>query len=45
MARTAKETIRIIGEEERIGVFLTDLNFPDMNLSEMLNELKNKILL
>ncbi|EKO07772.1 response regulator [Leptospira interrogans] len=42
MARTAKETIRIIGEEERIGVFLTDLNFPDMNLSEMLNELKKQ---
>ncbi|EMJ93307.1 PAS domain S-box protein [Leptospira alstonii serovar Pingchang str. 80-412] len=41
-ARTAKETIRMIVEEERIGVFLTDLNFPDMNLSEVLDELKSR---
>ncbi|EMY79671.1 PAS domain S-box protein [Leptospira weilii serovar Ranarum str. ICFT] len=41
-ARTAKETIRMIVEEERIGIFLTDLNFPDMNLPEVLDELKSR---
>ncbi|AOP34389.1 hybrid sensor histidine kinase/response regulator [Leptospira tipperaryensis] len=42
LARTAKEVIRIISEEERIGIFLTDLNLPDMNLPEILDELKNQ---
>ncbi|MBE8399121.1 PAS domain-containing hybrid sensor histidine kinase/response regulator [Leptospira borgpetersenii] len=42
VVKTAKEAIRTIGEEEKIGIFLTDLNLPDMNLPEMLNELKNQ---
>lgn len=42
IVKTAKEAIRTIGEEEKIGIFLTDLNLPDMNLPEMLNELKNQ---
>ncbi|MBM9501689.1 response regulator [Leptospira sp. 201903071] len=42
LARNAKETIRIISEEERIGIFLTDLNLSDMNLPEILDELKNR---
>ncbi|TGM57903.1 response regulator [Leptospira adleri] len=42
LARTAKDVIRIISEEERIGIFLTDLNLPDMNLPEILDELKNE---
>ncbi|TGL74527.1 PAS domain-containing hybrid sensor histidine kinase/response regulator [Leptospira yasudae] len=42
LTRTAKETIKTIGEEERIGIFLTDLNFPDMTLPEVLDELKNR---
>ncbi|TGK25173.1 response regulator [Leptospira stimsonii] len=40
LARNAKEVIRIISEEDRIGIFLTDLNLPDMNLPEILDELK-----
>ncbi|WP_061223047.1 response regulator [Leptospira weilii] len=42
VVKTAKEAIRTIREEEKIGIFLTDLNLPDMNLPEMLDELKNQ---
>ncbi|MDO6384030.1 PAS domain-containing hybrid sensor histidine kinase/response regulator [Leptospira santarosai] len=42
IVKTAKEAIRIIGEEEKIGIFLTDLNFPDMTLPEAMDELKNR---
>ncbi|EKR64575.1 PAS domain S-box protein [Leptospira weilii str. 2006001853] len=42
IVKTAKEAIRTIREEEKIGIFLTDLNLPDMNLPEMLDELKNQ---
>ncbi|XDD48939.1 response regulator [Leptospira sp. WS92.C1] len=40
IVRTAREVIRVITEEERIGIFLTDLNLPDMNLPEILNEIR-----
>ncbi|PJZ42554.1 hybrid sensor histidine kinase/response regulator [Leptospira kmetyi] len=42
IVRTAKEAIRALVEEDRIGIFLTDLNFPDMTLPEVLDELKNQ---
>ncbi|MDV6235258.1 response regulator [Leptospira ellisii] len=41
IARSGGDVIRIVSEEERIGIFLTDLDLPDKTLPEILDELKN----
>ncbi|TGK37517.1 response regulator [Leptospira gomenensis] len=41
IARSGADVVRIVSEEERIGIFLTDLDLPDKTLPEILDELKN----